>query len=77
MRRAAGLPALTVVTIAGCSSDEESPCQRLSDRLDSIEAQAAGLTEQSWENLVRVQELQTERTNVRRQMAEEGCTVGT
>jgi hypothetical protein len=65
MRRAAGLPALTVVTIAGCSSDEESACQRLSDRLDSIEAPAAGLTEQSWENLVRVQELQTERTNVR------------
>jgi hypothetical protein len=60
-----------------CSSEEESACHRLSDRLDSIEAQAVRLTEQSWESLVRVQELQSQRTDVRRQMAEEGCTVDT
>ena len=65
------------MTLAGCSSDEESACDRLSDRLDSIEAEAEadGVTEQSRENIVRVQELQTERTNVRRQMVEEGCAV--
>ena len=63
------------MTLAGCSSDEESACDRLSDRLDSIEAETDGVTEQSWENIVRVQELQTERTNVRRQMVEEGCAV--
>jgi hypothetical protein len=73
----AGLAALTFVTLVGCSSDEESACHRLSDPLDYIEAQAAGLTEQSWENLVRVQELQSERTGVRRKMGEEGCTVDT
>jgi len=68
------LIAVTVVTLAGCSSDEESACERLSKRLDSVEAEAAGLGEQSWENVLRVQELQTERTDVRRQMADEGCT---
>lgn len=77
MRRVAGLAAVTVVTLAGCSSDEESACHRLSDRLDSIVAQAARLTAQSWENLVRVQELQSQGSDVRRQMAEEGCTVDT
>jgi hypothetical protein len=43
-------------------------------RLDSIVTEAAGLGEQACENVLRVQELQTDRTNVRRQMVEEGCS---
>jgi hypothetical protein len=45
-----------------------------SERLDSIVTEAAGLGEQACENVLRVQELQTDRTNVRRQMVEEGCS---
>jgi hypothetical protein len=76
VRRTAALAAPTVAALAGCSSGEASACDRLNDRLDSIEADADGLAEQSWENAVRVQELQSQRTNVRRQMADDGCTVG-
>lgn len=65
-----------VVTLAGCSPDDESACDRLNERLDSVEAQAAGLSEQSWENVRRMQDLQAERTNLRRQLADAGCTAG-
>lgn len=77
LRRTTGIAALTVGILAGCSSDEESACDRLRDRLHAIEAEADGLTEQSWENVLRGHELQAERTGVRRQLVDEGCTVDT
>jgi outer membrane murein-binding lipoprotein Lpp len=77
-RRVVGLGVLAVVGLAGCSSDEESACERLNDRLDSIEAEVDALPrEQTWENVVRVQELAAERDSVRRNMVRDGCAVGT
>jgi hypothetical protein len=75
VRRAACLGALTVAALVACSSDEESACDLLSERLDSIEAEAAGLGEQSWESTLRGQELQAERVIVRRDFVEAGCAI--
>ena len=66
---------VALVTLAvGCSSDDgTSLCARMSEELSEIDSEADALGEQSFDNVLRLQELQTERTQVRREMVEAGC----
>ena len=58
---------------SACSSGEKSACSKLRERLNDIESEMSDEAPQSWDEVMRGQERQQERNEVRGEMASEGC----
>ena len=68
---AAVMAALLVAS--ACSSGGESACSKLRKRLAHVDSQFSDEAAQSWDDVMRGQELQQERGEIRGEMARRGC----
>ena len=71
-RRRLAVAAVLLLGVA-CSSGGESACSQFRERLDRVEAEMGDEAAQSWDEVMRGQELQQERAELRGEMARRKC----